>query len=146
MAENTDRTQHISPNPATVAGSAPETSQSAPTAEVPAENTKTVESHRTSSGGSALETNGHTIGKTSPTAATPLAAASNDGSSDFKGEVETNNEIPSIQALRAIENYTVVDRNGKTHPFKSLYSGHNVARRVLIIFIRHFFCGVSDFP
>ncbi|TGJ87028.1 hypothetical protein E0Z10_g1748 [Xylaria hypoxylon] len=60
---------------------------------------------------------------------------------DFKGEVETNNEIPSPQVLKAIENYTVFDHVGKTHPFKSLYSGHNVARRILVIFIRHFFCG-----
>ncbi|KAI0910027.1 AhpC/TSA antioxidant enzyme-domain-containing protein [Ustulina deusta] len=60
---------------------------------------------------------------------------------DFKGEVETNNEIPSPQVLKAIENYTVFDHAGKTHPFKSLYSGHNVARRILVIFVRHFFCG-----
>ncbi|KAI1429163.1 AhpC/TSA antioxidant enzyme-domain-containing protein [Xylaria sp. FL1777] len=61
--------------------------------------------------------------------------------SDFKGEVDTNNEIPSPQVLKAIENYTVFDHAGKTHPFKSLYSGHNVARRILVIFVRHFFCG-----
>ncbi|KAI0421305.1 AhpC/TSA antioxidant enzyme-domain-containing protein [Xylaria grammica] len=60
---------------------------------------------------------------------------------DFKGEVETNNDIPSPQTLKAIENYTVFDHVGKTHPFKSLYSGHNVARRMLVIFVRHFFCG-----
>ncbi|KAI0811378.1 AhpC/TSA antioxidant enzyme-domain-containing protein [Xylaria sp. FL0064] len=60
---------------------------------------------------------------------------------DFKGEVDTNNEIPSPQVLKAIENYTVFDHAGKTHPFKSLYSGHNVARRILVIFVRHFFCG-----
>ncbi|KAI3326422.1 hypothetical protein HD806DRAFT_520319 [Xylariaceae sp. AK1471] len=132
---------HTSPVSATIAGSAPETSQPTAITEVPAENTKAVESYTTSSGDSAPETNGQTVGRASPTAAIPLAAASYDGSSDFKGEVETNNEIPSMQALRAIENYTVLDHDGKTHPFKSLYSGHNVARRVLIIFIRHFFCG-----
>ncbi|KAI0540532.1 AhpC/TSA antioxidant enzyme-domain-containing protein [Xylaria digitata] len=60
---------------------------------------------------------------------------------DFKGEVETNNEIPSLQILKRIEDHTVIDHVGKTHPFKSLYSGRNVARRILVIFIRHFFCG-----
>ncbi|KAI0505956.1 AhpC/TSA antioxidant enzyme-domain-containing protein [Xylaria bambusicola] len=60
---------------------------------------------------------------------------------DFKGEVDTNNDIPSPKVLKAIEDYTVFDHAGKTHPFKSLYSGHNVARRVLVIFVRHFFCG-----
>lgn len=62
---------------------------------------------------------------------------------DFDGEVETNNGIPSMRVLRSIEDYPVLDPAGKTRPFKSLYSGHNVARRVLIIFVRHFFCGVS---
>ncbi|KAI8946479.1 AhpC/TSA antioxidant enzyme-domain-containing protein [Xylaria longipes] len=60
---------------------------------------------------------------------------------DFKGEVETNNEIPSATVLRAVENHTVIDSAGKFHTFKSLYSGPNVARRILVIFVRHFFCG-----
>ncbi|OIW23618.1 hypothetical protein CONLIGDRAFT_605633, partial [Coniochaeta ligniaria NRRL 30616] len=60
---------------------------------------------------------------------------------DFHGAVETDNDLPSIETLRKIENYVVLDRDGKTHPFKSLYTGKHVARRVLIIFVRHFFCG-----
>ncbi|KAI0455007.1 AhpC/TSA antioxidant enzyme-domain-containing protein [Xylaria acuta] len=60
---------------------------------------------------------------------------------DFKGEVETNNEIPSAAVLRAVEDHTVIDSAGKFHTFKSLYSGPNVARRMLVIFVRHFFCG-----
>jgi hypothetical protein len=62
---------------------------------------------------------------------------------DFRGDVATNNELPSEKIITQIENYVVLDRAGKSHPFKSLYSGRNSARRVLIIFIRHFFCGVS---
>ncbi|KXJ91068.1 AhpC/TSA antioxidant enzyme-domain-containing protein [Microdochium bolleyi] len=60
---------------------------------------------------------------------------------DFQGEVATNNDLPTQEVLRKIQDYTVLDRHGRSHPFKSLYSGHNVARRVLVIFIRHFFCG-----
>ncbi|ROW00749.1 hypothetical protein VMCG_06470 [Cytospora schulzeri] len=60
---------------------------------------------------------------------------------DFHGEVLTNDELPSPETIRKIENYIVLDRHGKTHTFKSLYTGRNVARRVLIIFVRHFFCG-----
>ncbi|KAI1129091.1 AhpC/TSA antioxidant enzyme-domain-containing protein [Nemania abortiva] len=60
---------------------------------------------------------------------------------DFIGEVDTNNGVPSMETLRALEDHPVIDNVGKTHPFKSLYSGHNVARRMLIIFVRHFFCG-----
>ncbi|KAI1380905.1 AhpC/TSA antioxidant enzyme-domain-containing protein [Hypoxylon crocopeplum] len=60
---------------------------------------------------------------------------------DFQGEVQTTNDLPTIETLHKIEAYTVLDRDGKSHPFKSLYAGHHSARRVLIIFIRHFFCG-----
>lgn len=62
---------------------------------------------------------------------------------DFQGEVLTNNELPSPETIRRIGDYIVLDRHGKTHTFKSLYTGRNVARRVLLIFVRHFFCGVS---
>lgn len=62
---------------------------------------------------------------------------------DFQGEVVTNDELPSAETIRRIENYIVLDRHGKTHTFKSLYTGRSVARRVLVIFVRHFFCGVS---
>ncbi|KAI0206847.1 AhpC/TSA antioxidant enzyme-domain-containing protein [Astrocystis sublimbata] len=60
---------------------------------------------------------------------------------DFTGEVETNNELPPQAVLRAIENHTVIDSSGKFHTFKSLYAGPNSARRILVIFVRHFFCG-----
>ncbi|TLS23806.1 hypothetical protein PpBr36_08200 [Pyricularia pennisetigena] len=60
---------------------------------------------------------------------------------DFAGEVQSNNDLPSAATLRKIENYVVLDRHGKSHTFRSLYSGRNVARRVLVIFVRHFFCG-----
>lgn len=61
---------------------------------------------------------------------------------DFEGSVSSNNELPSAEVLRKIENYVVLDRDGKSRPFKSLYTGKHVARRVLVIFVRHFFCGV----
>lgn len=60
---------------------------------------------------------------------------------DFQGDVQTNNSLPTQETLRKLEQYTVLDESGKSHTFKSLYTGPNVARRVLIVFIRHFFCG-----
>ncbi|KAK8085277.1 hypothetical protein PG997_006548 [Apiospora hydei] len=60
---------------------------------------------------------------------------------DFQGEVQTNNDLPAQATLKKLENHTVLDASRKSHTFKSLYSGPNVARRVLIIFVRHFFCG-----
>ncbi|KAI0546040.1 AhpC/TSA antioxidant enzyme-domain-containing protein [Xylaria curta] len=75
--------------------------------------------------------------------ASPHTLAPNDevNPPDFKGSVETNDEIPVQAVLRAVENHTVIDSAGKFHTFKSLYSGPNVARRILVIFVRHFFCG-----
>jgi hypothetical protein len=77
------------------------------------------------------------------------AAASNDNTGGDvnpspveQGKPETDN-LPSIDLQRKVENYPVFDRTGKEHPFKSLYSGSDSARRVLVIFVRHFFCGVS---
>lgn len=61
---------------------------------------------------------------------------------EFEGEVNTNNEIPSARTVKEIEDYIVLDSDGRSRTFKTLYSGSNVARRVLVIFIRHFFCGV----
>ncbi|KAK7975651.1 hypothetical protein PG989_014114 [Apiospora arundinis] len=60
---------------------------------------------------------------------------------DFQGEVQTNNDLPTQATLKKLENHTVLDASRKSHTFKSLYSGPNVARRVLLIFVRHFFCG-----
>lgn len=82
-----------------------------------------------------------------PTVNTNTAAPADDqdvNPPDFQGEVLTDNELPSEETIHRIEDYIVLDRHGKTHTFKSLYTGRNVARRVLIIFVRHFFCGVSS--
>jgi hypothetical protein len=65
-----------------------------------------------------------------------------DNTADFEGEVSTNNNLPTQNDLKRLENFNVLDQDGKPVPFKNLYSGPNVAKRVLIIFIRHFFCGV----
>lgn len=85
---------------------------------------------------------------TRSSATTEVAAAKADDDSvnpqDFQGEVQTNNDLPTVETLRKIETYTVLDHDGKSHTFKSLYAGHNAARRVLVIFVRHFFCGVSN--
>jgi hypothetical protein len=82
---------------------------------------------------------------------TPLHDDLSESPIDFTGELNTNNEIPTQDTLRKIEDFTVLDKDGKTVPFRNIYSGPNVTRRVLVIFIRHFFCGVcspalSSFP
>ena len=51
-------------------------------------------------------------------------------------------EIPAQEILNKVAGINVLDCDGRSIPFKSIYTGPNVARRVLVIFIRHFFCGV----
>ncbi|KAG6003751.1 hypothetical protein E4U21_001754 [Claviceps maximensis] len=60
---------------------------------------------------------------------------------DFEGEVSTNDEMPSAETIAKIDNYLVLDRCGKSRPFRKLYRGGCAMRRTLFIFIRHFYCG-----
>jgi hypothetical protein len=69
-----------------------------------------------------------------------------DNTAEFNGEVATNNELPSPELVKKIGEFMVLDKDGKSLPFRNIYSGPNVVRRVLVIFIRHFFCGVSLVP
>jgi hypothetical protein len=86
-----------------------------------------------------------TIPKTSiDTSGSSAKAYSIDTAVEFTGDVNTNNEIPTQVVLKSVEDMTVFDKDGRIVPFKNLYSGPNVTRRVLIIFIRHFFCGVCS--
>lgn len=48
--------------------------------------------------------------------------------------------IPSEAMLRAAADLPVYDRQGKSHSFHTLYAAPG--ERHLIIFVRHFFCGV----
>ena len=77
------------------------------------------------------------------TTATPEVPAVTDDNGvnplDFAGEVDTNHDLPTAAALAEIDDLVVLDAEGKPHTFRSLYTA---APRVLIIFIRHFFCGV----
>ncbi|KAJ5744780.1 hypothetical protein N7533_009650 [Penicillium manginii] len=54
---------------------------------------------------------------------------------------QTTEELPTPETCRKIEDYQVLDREGKKHSFKSVYDGPSSADRVVVIFIRHFFCG-----
>lgn len=79
----------------------------------------------------------------------PLGANSDPATQDFQGDVKVSTALPSESTLERIADLPVFDVDGKTVPFKSLYwSNGNESKKVMIIFIRHFFCGVSvvDIP
>lgn len=62
---------------------------------------------------------------------------------DFYGDVAVSTELPSQADLRKAGEIPVLAADGTSRPFKSLYSGEDgQAKRVLVIFVRHFFCGV----
>ena len=84
-----------------------------------------------------------TIGKNPSSSLNKMAVK--DPSADFKGNVKVNNNPPTKEDLEKVADLPVLDKNGKRHTFKSLYADNeNGPRRVLIIFIRHFFCGVCS--
>ncbi|KDN70114.1 hypothetical protein CSUB01_08789 [Colletotrichum sublineola] len=51
---------------------------------------------------------------------------------------------PSPQALAEAAELQVLGRDGKPHLFKSLYGGLDSTSRVVIVFIRHFYCGACQ--
>ncbi|KAG6064314.1 hypothetical protein E4U32_000338 [Claviceps aff. humidiphila group G2b] len=60
---------------------------------------------------------------------------------DFDGNVGTDDEIPSKETIAKVAEYRLQDKHGNLTPFKDLYRGSDQKRRVLVIFIRHFYCG-----
>ncbi|KAL8796563.1 MAG: hypothetical protein Q9182_007355 [Xanthomendoza sp. 2 TL-2023] len=63
-------------------------------------------------------------------------------SGDSSSDTDVNNNPPRRKDLEKVADVPVLDKDGKPHAFKSLYTPTNNERsRTLIIFIRHFFCG-----
>ena len=65
---------------------------------------------------------------------------------DFEGDVKVSNKLPTVAELKKVADLPVLDAGGKSQPFKNIYSGEKATQRVLVIFVRHFFCGVSPSP
>lgn len=77
------------------------------------------------------------------TEADPTSAPSK--TEDVKStEPVASDKLPSPETISKSNEYTVLDHKGEKHTFKSLYDGPDSSSRTLIIFIRHFFCGVSN--
>ena len=65
---------------------------------------------------------------------------------DPAADIDVNNNIPTAADLAKCKDLLVLAADGSSRTFKSLYSGEGVATRQLIIFVRHFFCGVGSLP
>jgi len=70
------------------------------------------------------------------------------GSLEFPKSINVNDDLPAEETLSQIADYPVFDLDGKQAPFRSLYEHKNHGGKrnykVLIIFIRHFFCCVRS--
>lgn len=64
---------------------------------------------------------------------------------EFIGDLHVSSLLPSKSKLKAVEDLPVYDANGRALAFGSLYKpeqGAAKAQKVMVIFIRHFLCGV----
>jgi hypothetical protein len=76
----------------------------------------------------------------SPTSQTPVLQKEQE---EFEGNLDVNDDLPTEKDLQRVGDLLLLDDKGQSRPFKELYNAPHVAPRQLIIFIRHFFCGVS---
>ena len=60
--------------------------------------------------------------------------------SECTGSIKVSQKVPTAAELRKVADLPVLSAQRESIPFKDLYTRDG--RRVLIIFIRHFFCGV----
>jgi hypothetical protein len=75
----------------------------------------------------------------SPSSQTPVLAKEQE---EFTGVVDVNDDIPTEKDLEKVAELLVLDADGQSRPFKEIYDAPHRAPRQLIVFIRHFFCGV----
>ena len=59
---------------------------------------------------------------------------------EFKGDIQVDDTLPNAKMLDKAGGLMVLDADKRKHSFKSLYEGKG---RILVVFIRHFFCGVG---
>ncbi|KAI9715386.1 MAG: hypothetical protein M1812_006031 [Candelaria pacifica] len=77
---------------------------------------------------------------TNPTTIPPTSPS--DPTSNFEGDIDVNNNLPTAKEISKAGELPILDANGTSHTFKSLYTpNQGTPKRALIIFVRHFFCG-----
>lgn len=59
---------------------------------------------------------------------------------------QPHRQLPDSKTLEEAGELMIKDKDGNQIPFHSLYTNKPAGQRQLIIFVRHFFCGVSTRP
>ena len=70
-----------------------------------------------------------------------------DGPLHFPKDVDVNDGIPSEDLVAKIAKFPVYNAEGREVPFRSVYEGLDGEKKnhkVLVVFIRHFYCGVRS--
>ena len=67
-----------------------------------------------------------------------------DATGDFS--LPVSNDKPTAADLAKAAEIPLLSTDGTSRTFESLYTSTGAPKQVLIIFVRHFFCGVSPFP
>lgn len=65
---------------------------------------------------------------------------------DFPSILDLNDNPPTEEEISKVADYPVFNIDGQQVPFRSLYENTTEEKKThkkLIIFVRHFFCGVS---
>ena len=66
---------------------------------------------------------------------------------ELKGPAQVDDKLPTAKELKKAGEIDVYDREGKAHPLSSLYTSKDDTKHTtLVVFIRHFYCGVSLLP
>lgn len=73
----------------------------------------------------------------------PDAAPTDCGCGAKEPDLNVTDAALTAEALQQSLDLPVFDADGNTHTFKSIIEGDGTKERNLIIFIRHFYCGVS---
>ncbi|KAI9680628.1 MAG: hypothetical protein M1817_004068 [Caeruleum heppii] len=78
---------------------------------------------------------------TSQSSPSPADTSRTPAQADFAGDIQVTNDPPTAADLDRVADLVVLGADGSSVPFRSLYEGEGKAKRVLVVFIRHFFCG-----
>ncbi|KAF0317489.1 hypothetical protein GQ607_015241 [Colletotrichum asianum] len=63
---------------------------------------------------------------------------------DAVEDLPVTDDLPSTQILAEAADIEVLDQKGQPHLFRSVYDGEGTSSRVVVVFIRHFFCGACQ--
>ena len=74
------------------------------------------------------------------------AANASGGASPVSGKIEISSLLPNDRVIDEASRIPVLDSDGKEHLFGKICrwpEEEGKTRRVMVVYIRHFFCGVS---